>query len=239
MKSLGLLALVAGLVGLGFVAFLAFGVGSVFGEEKEIVGTQHDVSVPGMPVCLYCHLRRDPGGEALWTRQPTADTPFSGIKPLCFSCHDGTVSALNSTYAFDPSRPEHARDPGVRGQDCDRCHDAHNTGYGKFVKLPWGANFCRNCHYRAGPADHPVNVDAIAAGFVPADKDWDPLAGDFSGTRLWNSEGTGPGNEVKCLTCHSAHGAQPRSAINTVVLAPDSGNPVPICFNCHFRPRTN
>ncbi|HLB27065.1 MAG TPA: cytochrome c3 family protein, partial [Dehalococcoidia bacterium] len=123
--------------------------------------------------------------------------------------------------------------PGVRGQDCTRCHDPHETGYGKFLKLPGGADFCRNCHFRAGPTDHPVDIDALKAGIAPADSHWDPESGDFSATRLWNAEGTGPGSFVKCLTCHSPHGAQPDTAINTVAVSPLDGSSVSLCQSCH------
>jgi len=204
------------------------------GEHKEVAGTKHDVATPGTPVCIYCHIPRDAAGQLLWPQGQLDTGSLSGEKRLCFSCHDGTVAPERS-YVFDPASSEHPRNPGVEGQDCDRCHNPHGDKYGNFLKLPGGANFCWNCHFRAGPADHPIGVDAIAAGLVPKDSTWDPRAGDFSGTRLWNAAGTGPGNLVMCLTCHSPHGAQPGTQINTVLFAPEQGFFQALCENCHAR----
>jgi len=220
------------LVGVIALVLLAVGVGVVLGEEKNVAGTKHDVATEGTPPCVYCHIPRDAQGELLYARDPNGVGPYSGLKPFCFSCHDGTVAPLKS-YIFDLTRPDHPIDPGVRGQDCTRCHDPHETGYGKFLKLPGGADFCRNCHFRAGPTDHPVDIDALKAGIAPADSHWDPESGDFSGTRLWNAAGTGPGSFVKCLTCHSPHGAQPDTAINTVAVSPLDGSSVSLCQSCH------
>ncbi len=86
---------------------------------------------------------------------------------------------------------------------------------------------------RAGPTDHPIDVDPAVTGRVPVDSTWDPNHGDFSGTRLWNAEGTGPGNLVKCLTCHSPHGAQPGTEINTISFSPTDQSYLPLCANCH------
>ena len=218
---------------LAFVVLLV-GAGVVLGQQKNVAGTKHDVASPDTPACVYCHVPADPEGKALWEGKPNDSGAFSGLKPLCFSCHDGTVSVLRSSYVFDPGRPEHLSKPGARGQDCDRCHDPHDTGYGKFLKLPGGAMFCRNCHFRAGPTDHPIDVDPADTGRVPLDRDWDPTHGDFSGTRLWNAEGTGPGNLVKCLSCHSPHGGQPGTEINTIAFSPVDESYLPLCGNCHF-----
>jgi predicted CXXCH cytochrome family protein len=127
----------------------------------------------------------------------------------------------------------HLRSSGVRGQDCDRCHDAHEATYRKFLREPGGANFCWNCHSRAGPANHPVDLNARAAGVNPADTEWDPAGGDYSGTRLWNLEGTGPGDYIKCLTCHSAHGGEPDTHFNTMVLESRDPSHLYLCLNCH------
>ncbi len=214
-------------------ALLLMGVGIAFGEQKPVAGTKHDVSVGGVPPCAYCHEQRDPAGDVLWRRTSGPDSDFSPVKALCFSCHDGTVTSVG-VYVFDPSRPLHPMSPGVKGQDCDRCHDPHDPGAGKFIKRPGGASFCMDCHPRAG-LGHPVDVDAIAAGKVPIDSTWDPAHGDFNGTRLWNSDGTGPGNYVKCLTCHSPHGGQPGSAMNTYTAPAGDHSFSALCFNCHNR----
>ncbi|HEU4758838.1 MAG TPA: cytochrome c3 family protein, partial [Dehalococcoidia bacterium] len=197
--------------------------------------TKHDVATPGTAVCSVCHIPRDPKGQALWAGPPNQTARFSGIKPLCFSCHDGTVAAADYTYVFDPARPEHPLTPGARGQDCDRCHDAHRERYGKFIKLPGGANFCQSCHPRAGPADHPVDINPRDVGVAPLDSDWSPNSGDFSGTRLWDSTGQQPGGLVKCLTCHSPHGGQPSTQMNTLPFLPTHNSALSLCQSCHPR----
>jgi predicted CXXCH cytochrome family protein len=212
---------------------LLVGAEVVLGLMKDVSGTKHDVATPGVSPCLSCHLPRDPEGQTLWASDPNSSGAFSGQKPLCFSCHDGTVTATGS-YVFESGSPEHLSSPGLKGQDCDRCHDPHETGYGKFIKLPGGANFCQNCHPRAGPSDHPIDVDSRAAGIQPADSDWDPNVGDFSGTRLWDMEGTGPGNFVKCLSCHSPHGGEPDTLINTLAFESSHESFLTLCQNCHY-----
>ena len=225
---------ISAVIAVGAIIVLLFvASGIVFGAEKKVAGTKHDVATPGTPVCVYCHGQQNPEGETLWAQKPNTTGQFSGLKPLCFSCHDGTVTAVGN-YVFDTSRPEHFRNPGIKGQDCDRCHDPHEAGYSKFIKLPGGANFCQNCHAYAGSANHPTDVDARAAGITPADGDWNPYASDFSGTRLWDQQGTGPGSYVKCLTCHSPHGSQPGTAINTIPFSMAQQGALPLCQNCHY-----
>jgi predicted CXXCH cytochrome family protein len=218
-------------------AFIAAAAGSglVFGERKDVADTEHDVATPGVPACVYCHVPRDAAGQLLWPGGvPDADGPLAGQKRLCFSCHDGTVTPERS-YVFDPQRPEHMRTPNARGQDCDRCHDAHGTASENFLRLPAGANFCWNCHFRAGPTDHPVGIDAPANGIEPADTEFDPKVGDYSGTRLWNEAGIAPGNLVMCLTCHSPHGGQPGTEMLTVGGAAGQDYYQTLCVACHRR----
>lgn len=210
------------------------GAGTVLGEHKNISGTKHDVATSGTPACVYCHVPRDAAGQLLWPNaEPNPDGPLAGQKRLCFSCHDGTVTKERS-YVFDPERPEHVRTPGARGQDCDRCHNAHDAKNGQFLKVPGQANLCWNCHFRAGPADHPVGINAIEAGVRPTDTTFDPKSGDFSGIRLWNAAGTGPGNLVMCLSCHATHGGQPNTEIITGLAAPaDEPFFQALCRSCH------
>lgn len=209
------------------------GIDVAIGEQKDVASTAHNVATEGTPVCVYCHIPRDAAGQLLWPNgQPNPDSDFAGLKRLCFSCHDGTVTRERS-YVFNPERPDHVRTAGITGQDCDRCHDAHGTEEQKFLRVPSNANFCWNCHFRAGPADHPVGVDAIAAGMHPQDTQFNPKAGDYSGTRLWNEEGTAPGTRVMCLTCHNPHGGQPNTLITTVEYNSDGGAFQALCSSCH------
>ena len=222
MKHLATVLIVA-CVTLGL--FLALEGRTAFGEVKTVAGTKHDVTIPGTPVCVNCHIPHESGADVLWAAKPNTAGTFAGLRPLCFSCHDGTVTTIG-TFAFDLTRPLHLRSPGVRGADCDRCHDPHGTPYAKFLKLPGGADFCRNCHAKAGPVNHPVDINAGEHGVSPTDRNWNPYQGDFSGTRLWNAEGTGPGEYVKCLSCHATHGGTPGTQFNTMPIEE-------LCQNCH------
>lgn len=210
------------------------GAGLVLAEKrKDVSGTRHDVATPGNEACVSCHIPRDSDGELLWAGDPYTRDGFSGLKPLCYSCHDGTVATIGR-YAFAQGYPEHDSVPGLKGQDCDRCHDPHEKGYGKFVKYPGGAGFCVNCHEEAGPDDHPVDVDIGTLEEPPVDTTWDPDAGDSHGTRLWNEDGSGPGDKVQCLTCHAPHGGLPETKMNTLGVSAKHGDFLPLCQNCHF-----
>ena len=222
----------AGIAATALLVLIA-GATSVLGDTKDIASTPHDLAAPGVSPCVYCHLPRDDGSELLWAGEPNAGGQFSGLKPLCFSCHDGTVTATGS-YVFDTSRPQHLTNPGLKDQDCDRCHDPHEAKDPQFVKVPGAANFCQACHSRAGPTDHPIDVSARALGVKPTDAHWDPDSGDFSGTRLWNDAGDAPGDLMKCLTCHSPHGGQPNTEINTIAFNSSHESFLPICQNCHY-----
>ena len=206
----------------------------VLSEHKDVADTQHNVASPGVPACIYCHIPRDAAGQLLWPRgQPDADGLLSGQKRVCFSCHDGTVTQERS-FVFNAERPEHLRTPGARGQDCDRCHDPHGTENQKFLRFPSTANFCWNCHFRAGPTDHPIGVDARTLGIHPVDTQFSPKDGDYNGTRLWDEAGTGPGNLVMCLTCHNPHGGQPGTGMLTVEASEDEFFEA-LCRSCHPR----
>ena len=145
------------------------GAHQVLGEHKDVAGGKHDVATGGTPACIYCHVPRDAAGQLLWPGgEPDPNGALAGQKRLCFSCHDGTVTADRS-YVFDPTRPEHLRNPGVAGQDCDRCHDPHQTSDKDFLKIPFQANFCANCHFKAGPVrpshgSRPAGVRDAAGG---------------------------------------------------------------------------
>jgi len=222
------------LAALVIVAMVSRG-GLALGEHKDVAGTKHDVASGEIPNCVYCHIPRDAAGQLLWPNgQTNQEGPLAGEKRMCFSCHDGTVTRERS-YVFDPDRPEHVRKPGFEGQDCDRCHNPHEANYGKFLKVSSRANFCWNCHFRAGPSDHPIGVDSLAAGIHPEDTTFDPKSGDFTGTRLWNVAGTGPGSLVMCLTCHSPHGGQRDTLIMTVPYTSEQGFSQTLCGSCHAR----
>jgi predicted CXXCH cytochrome family protein len=200
-------------------------------DEERVTGTSHDVAVAGASVCASCHLPWEAEGERLWELRVEDEGPLTGFRRLCFSCHDGTVADLG-IHAFDTNLPEHFSQPGQRGQDCDRCHDPHREGYGRYIKLPGAANFCQNCHAVAGPIQHPTDVQAVPRPAGAAE--WDPET-DGYGIRLWDEEGTGPGSYIKCLTCHSPNRAFLESGIGAIGPQPLERR-APLCQACHFSP---
>lgn len=225
----------AAIMSAGLTVVLLAGSERVHGEQKHVAGTGHDVASPSVPACIYCHIQKSPEEQSVWETKPPLTGFLAGLKRLCFSCHDGTVTSKGA-YVFESARPEHPRTPGIRGQDCDRCHDPHGPrqeDFGFFLKLPGAAEMCHNCHATAGPANHPVNVDPYLYGVTPADTHWDPYNGDYDGTRLWNAAGTGEGNLMKCLTCHGPHGGHPGTGMLTVGFPAEVGPS--LCQSCHFR----
>jgi predicted CXXCH cytochrome family protein len=74
--------------------------------------------------------------------------------------------------------------------------------------------------------NHPVDINAAEHGVSPTDRNWNPYQLDYSGTRLWNAEGTAPGDYVKCLSCHATHGGTTGTQFNTMPTAN-------LCQNCH------
>ena len=196
----------------------------------EIVNSKHNLGSPGSPACLACHQPHNAKGSYLWARAVGAG---SGLRPLCYSCHDGSVTSVGSE-AFNPNLSQHVVSGGTKGQDCDRCHDPHRNTW-KFTTLTsTNADVCSACHGLNTGNDHPVNVNDTA--WLPADRVWDPVANDLSGTRLFDSTGTslvtsGPGY-VKCLTCHAAHGGSGAS-LNTMPLTSATNSTSPLCQNCH------
>lgn len=216
------------------MAVLVTTFGLTRGEQGAVIGSQHDLGVAvgaaGVSACELCHLPRQASGQRLWGEDPHAgDESFSGIAPTCYSCHDGTVTD-GGLHVFDVALAQHPMRPGQPGEDCDMCHDPHLADYGNFLLFPAGANLCKTCHASGGSGDHPVNVEAVAQASVPLDDSWNPGAGDFSGTRLWDEEGSRPGTLLKCLSCHGAHGAVSESLLS---IAPDPRGSGALCAICH------
>jgi predicted CXXCH cytochrome family protein len=211
--------------------------GLALGGQGTVVSSEHDLGVPaggsGVSACEICHIPHDASGETLWARGPYPEgEAYSGSRPVCYSCHDGTVTA-GGAYAFDESATHHPITPGEPGEDCDMCHEPHVPDFGSFLLFPAGANLCKSCHAHASEVDHPVNVDAIEVGYAPLDSRWSPGEGDSSGTRLWDESGFEPGSYVKCLSCHAGHGAEPDTPLLTMSAVESDGEF--LCVNCHLR----
>jgi predicted CXXCH cytochrome family protein len=220
---------IAGLVPALVLALVA-GIGHA--GVTDIFGTAHDLGSSGNPTCRQCHTPHNAEGSYLWARTPK--TGVSGLQALCLSCHDGTVTDRGQ-FIGDPSHVDHPVSRGVPGSDCDRCHDPHVDNW-KFVtdSIPdeyRNANLCSACH-ETGANSHPLTSTAL-----PIDRTWNPYAStpDFGGTRLFNSEGSavessGTG-DIKCATCHVAHGAA-GSTLNSMDYVGDDSHS-PLCENCH------
>lgn len=220
-------------------AFLAWltTLGPTLGEQGMVSGSEHDVAASAFPsgvsVCETCHLPHDASGESLWGQGPRpTEESFSGSAPLCYSCHDGTVTSAGA-YVFDSDAGQHPTTPGKVSEDCDMCHDAHVPDYGNFILFPSAANLCRACHARSYDRFHSSNVDAAAAGYAPVDDSWNPNEGDFSGSRLWGADGLQRGDYLKCLSCHAAHGAVSDTSLLTMRYRDETSTVSPLCRNCH------
>lgn len=205
---------------------------SAYAAPGDVINTKHNLGSANNPACFVCHAPHDAKGSYLWARSVGAGT---GLKPLCYSCHDGTVTNTGS-YAFDATKIQHQVSAGTKGQDCDRCHDPHKNSW-KFTTLTQtNADLCTACHGKTGTNNHPI--DKVADAYPPTDRIWDPKASpaDTSGTRLWDATGTtvvtsGSGY-IKCLTCHDPHGAV-SDKLNTMAITSGSDASSPLCQNCH------
>jgi predicted CXXCH cytochrome family protein len=226
--GVGVLAFLMALMALGSIALAA--------DKGQVIGSAHDLSAGGTPVCENCHVPHSASGDFLWFKTPSTNGgQFSGLKPLCFSCHDGIVAG--GQYAFSTSTFSHKVEPlaaggSPNGKDCDRCHDPHDNSKTEFLTVTAGANVCANaspCHgTKEGHEDHPVNGTTD----LPLLRLWDPAATPpVVGTRLWDTTGTSvvpTGSAyMKCETCHSPHGALTEQ-LNTMTMQASA-----LCLNCH------
>ncbi len=203
-------------------------------DQGKIAGTEHDLgatTIPGISSCETCHVPHDAGGEAIWDGDPRPEGAVSGLAPACYSCHDGTVAT--GAYVFDADLAQHPVEPGEPGKDCDQCHDPHLSDYGNFLKFASGANLCQVCHGHGSGGNHPLNVDAHQTGIVPTDARFNPGGGDFSGTRLWTASGLQGSHYLKCLTCHTAHGAGADAGLLSMGNGDATGAASSLCQNCH------
>jgi hypothetical protein len=225
-------------------------------DKSAVVGGPHDVQTTNP--CSSCHIPHEANGDFLWARAYSTSTSgasgvtanddagiSSNIKPMCYSCHDGTIASVGLVTAFSPTHSNHrtraatalrtsgssAGQPYGPGRDCDLCHDPHDDGnssflkyerlsHGAWVSINRGANFCASCH--SGNADmavnHPIDVVPSAAA-APTDAAWVPAVGDYSGTRLYDGTthfvSTAADAQIACASCHTPHGADPNATAQT------------------------
>jgi predicted CXXCH cytochrome family protein len=235
------------------------------GDHSNVLGTDHDLAVAGENPCEYCHLPHGAAGEFLWPTAPSTNpgatavgaSSSTAIKPLCYSCHDGTPTSVGLTTVFDPTKANHRTKaastirsstglPYGPGRDCDLCHDPHEVQSRHFIRyqrigrttvLELGGNICASCHSgsNGGMANHANNVDPLLAptASTPTDQVWDPALLDFSGTRLFNPVShyvdNAAGSVVHCETCHTPHGSLTDEDSINAMSTEDSA----LCINCH------
>lgn len=253
-----------------------------------VAGSLHDVTrtVTGANPCDQCHIPHSAEGVFLFARTQNSgvvsnnddEGTSSAIKPLCYSCHDGTGvkngSGLETVFStrYTSHRTQSATAVNSSGTaygpglDCDRCHDPHDDGntsflrherlvQGNWVRVNAGGNFCGSCHIDklAMTKNHPLGVVPGNEPFMShptLDTSWDPTAGDYSGSRLYDPtthlQSTAANAAVACASCHTPHGAQPTTrgvtsdglsvhSLNTMRTAPDPADPAApfLCLNCH------
>jgi predicted CXXCH cytochrome family protein len=88
-----------------------------------VAGSDHDLTSGGDKLCFACHVPHNAGGDKLWSSTPSGT--FTGVQDLCYTCHDGGVTSVGLTTAFDNAKEQHLN----VGTDCSgdgACHDVHN-----------------------------------------------------------------------------------------------------------------
>lgn len=182
-------ALVVGVAVFVVALLVMAGVASAYtpGLRSNIVGSDHDLTSE-LNVCESCHVPHyAKSTQFLWATEPNdtgggqtggllpGDDYTSDIKPLCYSCHDGTSTSRGSNTVFDVTKYNHpTRSLTVRGsagRDCDLCHDPHENNHvrdnfirydrinsSSFITI-LGPNMCASCHTGA--------VDGGMSGHVP------------------------------------------------------------------------
>jgi predicted CXXCH cytochrome family protein len=238
------------------------------GDHSNVIGTDHDLSIAGENPCEYCHLPHGAKGDFLWPTAPSASAaattvgPASttAIKPLCYSCHDGTPTSAGLTTVFDPTKANHrtksadtlrtsgskAGQPYGPGRDCDLCHDPHEVQTRHFIRtqrigsttvIATGGNICASCHTSSngGMANHANNVDPLLAptASTPTDQVWDPALLDFSGTRLFNPTSHLVDNAAGSVVhCETCHTPHGSLTDEDSINAMSTEDSA-LCINCH------
>ncbi len=117
--------------------------------------------------CSSCHVAHDAQGQRLWPYAPNVKTEkgtqLSIGSALCYSCHDGTITAMGASF-FDKDGSTHPIDvkPSPRCQipkefplddqgkiTCASCHDPHNKkgAIKDYLRMPADdGSLCVACH---------------------------------------------------------------------------------------------
>lgn len=214
MKRLATILAIAGLVTIPSLAFAG------------IAGSDHD---RGGQICQNCHIPHNAQGDKLWFEAPSGT--FTGIQDLCYSCHDGSVTSVGLTTAFNSTLQQH-KGIAANGStgDCDGCHDVHNQNpnlTGKFlyadVTISANSEYCSGCHDGSAPTEYAA-ADALG----------NHVYGAASTTNHYNASG------FSCVQCHTPHGAaaqttNPPGLTNPILLADNQPGAFygAFCISCH------
>ena len=212
-KKIGLVSCALVVFVLLLLAFTSIGWAAP-GDHSNVVNTVHNTTrgVPDANPCEGCHIPHDAEGAFLFARSPNASggggsvgpSSTTAIKPLCYSCHDGTVAATGMYSVFNPTKANHktqaasaVRPSGPQegqpygpGRDCDLCHDPHDNGNTDFliyerttsqgtIVITPGGNVCANCH--VGNVDVSLGGTSLnhRTGVVPS-------ADSYPADRVWS-----------------------------------------------------
>ncbi len=185
-----------------------------------VAGSDHDLTGSGEKLCFACHIPHNALGDKLWARTPSGT--FTGVQDLCYTCHDGGVTSVGVTTAFNTAKEQHKN----VGTDCSgdgACHDVHNqnpNGSGRFTVAgvtKTNGSYCETCH--------------DATPFTGAEALGDHTAGI---THFTN------GGTFTCNQCHTLHGAtaqttNPAGLTNPILLADNQPGSYygAFCISCH------
>lgn len=201
-----------------FAPILVFALG--IDVQAAIEGSDHDLTGSGSKICETCHVPHNALGAKLWSSSPSGI--FSGVADLCFTCHDGSITDLGITTAFDQTKDQHI----MVGTDCsgsDGCHDVHNQNpntTGRFLVpgvIRTNNSYCETCH------------------------DETPFAGaEALGIHNAANSHYSDGSTFICESCHSVHGAvmqtvNPPGLTHPILLSDNNGGDFygEFCVSCH------
>jgi predicted CXXCH cytochrome family protein len=186
-----------------------------------VAGSDHDLTGGGQKLCFACHIPHNALGDKLWSSTP--DGTFTGVQDLCYTCHDGGVTSVGVTTAFDENKEQHA----TVGADCSgagACHDVHNQNpnlTGRFLVAGVAKannSWCEGCH--------------DATPFTGAEG----LGDHTSGTTHFTN-----GTTFICEQCHTIHGAikqttNPAGLTNPILLGDNQTGTYygTFCISCHL-----
>lgn len=212
------------LVSFGAIA-LAGLIGTAGAQAGTIVGSDHDLSAPGVTteVCVFCHTPHNTADPAtlpvpLWNRQGAATASFTmyssptldmviasqpqGISAACLSCHDGIT-------AFDAL----INNPGISLPDTMGNGD-HAVGFGGDLTN-----------------DHPISITYSPGSGPNQDPAFNPAtAGMVGALPLFRAPGaTGDGDQVECASCHNVHDPQFDPFLRVANTASA------VCTSCHIK----